>query len=753
MGSRSVSDTIPRMIQPRCPIRLAAALLMLLPANTTAQEVPSDDKRFVIARTADEPVIDGHIDTAEWSGATRVSDMHQVIPVEYQPPSERTEWFLFYNDTTLFVAAKAFDSEPDAVVARTLRQGGSLGSDDYMRILVDAFNTKRSGYSFGLNPNGVRDDAIYTDGTQQSDDWEGIWRGAATRTAEGWSMEMAIPFNTLNFNPENDTWGVNLWRKIARRNETIGWQSRNGRINPTVSGEMRGFENLSQGKGLDIIPSISTGYLNDRETPRTDSDVNPSLDINYKLGNAVNALITINTDFAATEVDDRQLRLQRFNVFFPEKRNFFLTDFDIFQFGGVGGGGGGGGRDRSVGVLSGPNGLAFFSRRIGFSESDGPVDILFGTKLSGRLGGFDFGTLYIKQDEFETVGKQDLAVARVVHPIFEESTIGAIATYGDPQTNFDNSLLGVDFLYRNTGLPKNRALESQWWIQKTDTDGFDGKDLAYNASISLQAREGLRTGAQFQVVEENFMPALGFANRAGVRLYAAEMAYTYVRTNAVRLREYEPEMRFTRWEYLDTGAIQSQALEIFPLKLRSVAGDVWRFGGNLNKEGLLPGEQPLEDIGIIIPPGEYSFDRISSFLRSASHRKFSFELWLEDGGYYNGDRFQISPEIAWRPNEHFGIELEFDYNRYDFPGVTAITRQISLDVDVAFDSKLSLTGLVQYDDVSNDLGINTRLRYNLEAGRDIWLVLNHNMVENQLSNRFESTQSLAVVKIRYTFRY
>ena len=208
---------------------------MLLPAITAAQEVSSANKHFVIARTANEPTIDGVVDAAEWSGATRVSDMHQVVPVEYQQPSERTEWFLFYNDTTLFVAAIAFDSEPDAVVARTLRQGGSLGSDDWMRILVDAFNTKRSGYSFGLNPNGVRDDAIYTDGTQASDDWEGIWRGAATRTDEGWSMEMAIPFNTLNFNPENDTWGVNLWRKIARRNETIGWQSRNGRINPTVS--------------------------------------------------------------------------------------------------------------------------------------------------------------------------------------------------------------------------------------------------------------------------------------------------------------------------------------------------------------------------------------------------------------------------------------------------------------------------------------------------------------------------------------
>jgi hypothetical protein len=739
------------MIPLRFPFRLLLAAAILLPAVCAAQIASTAEKRFEISRTNNAPDIDGIVDDAEWSSATRVTDMHQVIPVEFQPPSERTVWFLSYDDSTLFVAARAYDSDPDAIVARTLRQGGSLNADDFMQILVDAFNTKRSGYSFGLNPNGVRQDAIYTDGTRQSDDWEGIWRGAARLTEEGWSMEMAIPFNTLNFDPKNDTWGVNLWRKIARKNETVGWESRNGLINPTVSGEMRGLENLTQGKGLDVIPSASAVHLNDRATPSTHSEFNPSLDINYKIGNAVNALVTFNTDFAATEVDGRQLGLQRFGVFFPEKRSFFLTDFDIFQFGGVPTGGGGGGR--TVGRLSGNNGLAFFSRRIGLSESDLPVDIIFGTKVSGRLGGFDFGSLYIKQDAFEDVGKKDLAVARVAHQVFGESTIGGIATYGDPQSNFDNSLVGLDFLYRNTRLSNNRTLENQWWIQKSNSEGVSGKDLAYNVSVALPARENFRAGGQFQVVEENFNPALGFANRTGVRLYAAELGYNKVFANTEILREFEPELRFSRWEFLDTGNIQSQRLEIIPLKMRSIAGDVWRLSAKLNTEGLLPGEQPLEDIGIFIPAGEYSFERYGSFLRSAGHRKFSFELWLEDGGYFNGDRLQISPEVSWRPNEFFGLEFEIDYNKYDFPGSTATTRQMTLKADFAFNSKLSLTTLAQYDNVSDDIGINARLRYNVEAGRDIWLVLNHSMVEDPLTERFRSTESLAVVKVRYTFRY
>ncbi|MFQ5609464.1 MAG: carbohydrate binding family 9 domain-containing protein, partial [Woeseiaceae bacterium] len=282
---------------------LTIAAALTLAVSVAAAQGHADAKRFDVPRTASRPIIDGDIGVGEWTAAARLDDLHQVIPIEFAAPSERTIWYLSFDDSALYVAAHAYESDPSSISARILRQGGSVDADDSLRILVDAFNTKRSGYMFGLNPNGVRVDAIFTDGTRQSEDWEGIWRGAAQRTDEGWSIEMEIPFNTLNFDPANRTWGVNLWRKIARRNETIAWQSQNGRVNPTVSGEMVGLNDLNQGKGLDIIPSVSTSRLDDREQGVSGNDVNPSLDVNYKIGNAVNALLTINTDFAATEVD------------------------------------------------------------------------------------------------------------------------------------------------------------------------------------------------------------------------------------------------------------------------------------------------------------------------------------------------------------------------------------------------------------------------------------------------------------------
>lgn len=736
----------------------AAAVAILLSAGVSqAQETLLDGDRIQINRISSAPDIDGRIGANEWSGAARISDLHEVEPVEFTSPSERTVWYIAYDDRNLYVAAHAFESNPEDITAQVLRQGGRLFSDDYMSIIIDAFNNKRSGYVFTLNPNGVRADAIYATATRPSEDWDGIWRGASAIVDDGWTMEMAIPFNTVTFDPDNDTWGVNFQRRISRRAERIAWQSRNGAVNPTVSGEMYGFENLSQGIGLDVIPSASTSYLKDRELSTSDTELNPSLDLSYKLTPSINGLLTMNTDFAATEVDGRQLGLQRFSLFFPEKRSFFLTDFDIFQFGGIPTGGGFG--NRTTGTRSGTNGLAFFSRTIGLTSDREQVDIIAGAKVSGRVGDTDFGTLYIRQDEYvnnddEAIDQSDLIVARVSTGVLEESSLGAIFTHGDPGSNVSSSHYGADFLYRNTRLGTNRSMEGNFWIQKSDNDSVDDDDMAWNAVVGFPSRKGFEGGVQIHEVQENFDPAMGFASRTGVRLYGGEAGYRTIREGNKFIREFSHGVEVTRWEYLDTGLVQSQELGADYLSMRSREGDFFRLDYKAQKEGLLDGEQPLDRLGITIPAGEYSFDRWGMFLRTATHRKWDFQLRIDDGGWFNGDRFSFRPEIGWTPNEYFNMSLRVSYARYDFPGITAHTRQITLDNEFSFNSKMSLVTLVQYDNISDDIGINARLRYNLSAGQDLWFVLNHNMVRDlDIDDRFRSTQSLAVAKIRWTFRY
>jgi hypothetical protein len=737
------------------------AVLLTLTSAGMAQESAMDDKRFRVNRIAEAPRIDGVISPGEWDDAARISDLHEVEPVEFTTPSERTVWYFAYDDKALYVAGYAYDSEPENISASVLRQGANLFPDDRMTVIIDPFNNKRSGYSFTLNPNGVREEAIYATATQPSDEWDGIWRGASSVVDDGWTMEMAIPFNTVTFDPENDVWGINVWRRIARKAERMAWESRSGQVNPTVSGEAYGFEGLSQGVGLDLIPSASQTYTNDRPNSTTDNEFNPSLDISYKLTPSINGLITINTDFAATEVDNRQLDLQRFSLFFPEKRAFFLTDFDIFQFGGVPTGGGGGGqRNRAVGLRSGTNGLAFFSRRIGLTSDREPVDLIAGGKVSGRMGNVDFGTLYILQDEYvtnddELIEQSDLFVTRVSTGVLEESSLGAILTYGDPRGNLDSSLVGADFQYRNTRIGTNRSAEGRFWLQKSDNEGVDGDDMAWSATVSFPSRLGWEGGLQVHEVEENFNPALGFVNRTGVRLYGGELGYRRNRDGNVFIREVSHGLEVTHWEFLDTGNIQTREIKMDPIAMRSRSGDFGRLELSYTTEGLLPGEQPLEDIGIFIPAGEHSFGRWSIFVRTASFRPFRVQLRIDDGDFYNGERFRIEPELLWRPNEHLTFEFRYDYNKYEFPGgQEATTRLMSFENEIAFNAKMSLVTLAQFDNVSDEIGINARFRYNLSAGQDIWFVINHNMARDvMVDDRFHSTESVAAAKIRWTFRY
>jgi len=730
-------------------LRRLTSVAALTGTLVCGQAAEASEKSFEIRRRETPPTIDGTIGIEEWAQAARRSDLLQASPIEFAAPSEETVWYFAYDDTTLYVAAFAHYEEPTSLIANALRQGASLDDEDSLNILVDGFNNKRSGYLFALNANGVRADAIFTNGVDRSDEWDGIWRGAASRTESGWAMEMAIPFNTLSFDPATDTWGLNFWRKIQRTDETIAWQSVAGDVNPTGSGEISGLRNLDQGFGLDIVPALSGSRVKGHNGRDSDNELNPSLDLRYRFSPSISGLLTINTDFAATEVDNRQLGLDRFGVFFPEKRTFFLADFDIFQFGGIAQGGFSG----LIGTSSGTNAMPFFSRRIGLSGDNQPVDIIAGGKLSGRSGPLDFGALLIRQDSYGDVDATDLTVARVTYDVLDESLLGAIATFGDPGSNDDNSVRGVDFRYRNTRIGNGRILEGNAWWQQSSSDTVSGDGSALSAAFGLTADEGLSAGFQYHQVDENYAPALGFVNRTGVRLYSVEAEHMTKFRDSDLFQELEVSAGYSRWEYLDSGMVQSQELELIPLRIETMSGDVLRAGFRWNTEGLLPGEQPLEQLGISLDPGVYKFNRPGFILRTARYRPFGFALRANFGDFYTGERLEIRPQIRWTPNRHLNTSLTLGFNRFTFPDQERITRQLTWNTELAFNADWSLITNVQYDNLSDNLGINARLRYNAAAGNDIWFVVNHNMHRDIFDDRFDDEQTTAIAKIRYTFRF
>jgi hypothetical protein len=763
--------------------RLLACLWTLAGAGAGAQTIIDDGevKMLTIVRLAGAPIVDGVLDEPTWAAATVVTDLHQLDPVEYAPPSQRSEIRLYFDDDALYVAARLWDTEADRITAQVLRQGEGLASEDRFSVILDPHLDRRNGYRFQVNPNGVRWEALYQDTSNLESNWDGIWLGAAMRDRDGWTAEMAIPFKTLSFNPNNSDWGINFERTIQRNGETLGWVSRNRQMNPGVAGTASGFQGLRQGAGLDVVPSMSVRHGKIYATGETTTETEPSLDVFYKVTPSLNAALTINTDFSATEIDDRQVNLTRFSLFFPEKRDFFLQDADIFEFGrigsggfqggGRGGGGGGGGSGTGGGgnpAIPGAavqNARPFFSRRLGLSATGQAVDIEHGGKLSGRVGRFSLGALAIRQDDFETIEEDDTLVARVAANVLDESAVGMILTDGDPQSNNESSLAGTDFRYRNSRLPGNRLLEGQAWYQETDNTGFnprteqpftDDGNRAFGAGMSMPNSVGWRGSFSSRQVEENFYPAVGFVDRIGIRDQALDFGHQW-RFVDKALRSFYTGFDGYRVEKLDTGIEESKIVAL-RVTMQNNTQDNLFMRAVVNHEFL---DEPFliyvapddPTFSVEIPMGGYTFTDYRIGIDSGDQRKIALRVSLTTGEYYDGSHRNAGAEITWRPSPKFRFGLNYDAHEIDLPAGQFTVRQSTLRAELVFSSTLSWVNLFQYDNVSENLGLNSRLHWIPQAGREGFVVLNRNLSDIDRDDSFVPAAADVAVKFSYTWRF
>jgi len=735
----------------RCSNLMALLVLLTSYGGVVAQvrdEAGSELKTTEVVRVGIAPVLDGRLDEDVWSQAAIVDDLHEVEPTEYAEASEYTRVYLLYTEDALYVGAELSDSEPDRITARILRQGEDVFVDDMFAVILDPFHDRRSGYRFEVNANGIRSDLLYQNTSQQQRDWDGIWQAAAAQNEQGWTAEIRIPFKTLSFDPSNDVWGINFLRWMPRRNELLGWVSRNRTMNPSVAGTATGFNNLEQGLGLDVVPSISLRGQKAYSPPNSQSDGEPSLDVFYKLTPGLNASLTVNTDFSATEVDDRQVDLSRFNLFFPEKRDFFLADADIFEFGRIGGRAGA--RDRPT--FSQPsleNGRPFFSRRLGLSASGEPIDLEYGGKLSGRVGLWNVGALAIRQDAFEGVDATDVFVGRAAANVLSESSLGVIVTSGDPLSNLGNTLIGGDFRYLNSQFPGGRILQGEAWYQQSNTDGLNGDDQAFGLRLQMPNNAGFRGGIGLKELQQNFKPAVGFVNRRGIRDQTLELGYTHRPGNG-SLRKIYGGVDVQRID-LVSGGLQTEVISMRPLEIETNTRDIFNLNYAANTEVVTDFFEISE--GVVILPGEYSFDEYGFDLVTARYRTLFGEFSYRTGEFYNGDRLMIRGELSWVPSIHFRTNVSYDFNDVELPQGDFVVRLVTLRADIIFSSTLSWVNLIQYDNVSETAGINSRLHWIPEAGREAFIVLNHNLQDIDRNGSFHSSQADLTLKLNYTFRF
>ncbi len=723
------------------------ALMLIGTFNAAAEgNDPPKSKQVQPIRTDTPPIIDGKLDDAVWSQASVVNELHEVFPFEFDPPSQETEFYLLYDKDALYVGVRVLESDPSTITAQNLKQGTeTLFHDDFIAIMLDPFHDRRSGYKFLTNPNGVRAESLFVNTTEQIFDWDGIWETKSVITDEGWTTELAIPFKTLSFDKADNTWGVNFQRNIAWNRELIAWESRNRVSNPSASGILTGMTELDQGKGLDIVPGVSVRRSRKFETEDEEFVIEPSLDVFYKITEGLNGSLSINTDFAATEVDSRQVNLTRFNLFFPEKRDFFLKDNDIFDFGGIGGTDG----QTNLSRVERENAKPLFTRRIGLSSTGEPVDLEYSGKISGRVGQWNIGSFFTRQGEFKGEDATDIVVARVTRNIFNESIVGGIITHGDPTSSNDNSLYGIDYQYLNSRFIGNKTLRANFWYQKSIKKGVSGDDQAFGFNVKIPSASTYRGQIAFKEVQENFDPALGFINRRGIRDYQIQGAYAFRPRNSY-LRKIQTGIEARRVDRID-GGLQSELIELRAIELQNNTDEQFEYNLLFQKERLI---EPFEiSKGITLPTGNYNFTTSKIVIATGQQRKLRGAILIHAGSFYNGDQLNFRPRITWRPSKHFKFDITYDFNDIDLDQGDFIVRNTSFESAFVFSSTLSWVNLFQYDSVSDVIGFNSRIHWTPKAGNDLFFVVNHKVQEFDNSGKFESISQDITLKLNYTYRF
>ncbi len=697
--------------------------------------------RAVRINATEAPTIDGDVSDPVWAKANVIDNFTQKSPNPGMPATERTVVRILFDENNLYFSFYNYDSQPEAIIARSLDRDGALFTSDSVAIYLDPGQTRRNAYNFEIGASGGRTDQLELNNTQELREWNTIWTARARRTPDGWTAEMAIPFRDLSYDATQTTWGFDLSRRIRHKNERVywsGWAPTLDFTDVSQSGNLTGIEDVSQGLGLDVQVY---GRLQLKHNWQQNGD-GAGLSFTgggnafYKVTPGLTDTLTINPDFSDAPLDVRQVNTTRFSLFTPETRDFFLQDVAAFEFGG---------RNFARNSIdrASNNGRPFFSRNLGLAQGM-PVSLRIGDKLSGQYGGFDIGALSVLTDNTPSADGQVLSVVRVTHPVLSESKFGFIFTNGDPMGQSSNSVAGVDFQYKNSEFLGRYLFQSDGYAMRSQSSK-NGNDTSAALALNFP-NEPWGGDLLIKQVGENFTPGLGFVNRTDMRMFQGTVSHlTRYRGMYLNQLEFGTDYLFVT----DLGnRLETRENDIY-VRAASSIGDELTFRiidshENVPELFSLPQDVP---VGV----GSYGWTNVSARLRTFDGRPVTLDATITCCSFYNGTSIHPRVVLTYRPNAFFEIIPTWDATFISLPTGDVDIHLLSIDGAINFTPDMQIALQTQYDNISRHFGFSARYRWEYEPGNEFFVAFGQAAMF--MNNRFFAQTSLLSIRLGHTFRF
>ncbi len=733
-----------------CRFVFGPMLLLWFSAGTAvAQQNGSRASPSILRATqASGPIkLDGKLDEEAWRQADMTVELVQQSPNPGAPTPYRTTVRVLVTSDSLYFGFDCADPDPSKIATHTMDRDGNLAGDDTLAIVIDSYGDRRTGYYFRINSAGARVDGLVSGVDQPSLDWNGIWDAATSRSAAGWSAEIVIPARTLSFTRGLSRWGVNFERTIVRDQTVLRWAS------PTLdsifydlsrAGNLENVESLKQGLGIEVSPYV-TGRMKDLFQSSGRNWLGKfGGDATYRITPQMAAVFTVNTDFAETEVDSRQLNITRFPLFFPEKRSFFLEGSNQYVFG--------------LGLEE--QFIPFFSRQVGLYQGQ-EVPINEGFKLNGRAGRWNLGFLDVQTRDTvltgtdQTVPGTNLFAGRVSYDVSPKLRLGTLFTNGNPDGVNRNSLTGFDAVWRTSEFLGNKNLLIGGWAAFSSGDLAPGDRKGWGFKVDYP-NDLWDCFVQLNQFGEAMDPALGYLPRPGTRRLDLACVWQPRPSKSGPLgwirQEFAEHEFYWVTDYL--GITESWQFFWAPINVRMESGDRFEFNYVPSYE-YLPEPFTIAP-GVTLPVGAYRFDRFRLEFQTSPRRPWEFGTTSWFGTFYDGTLLQqdnylryTSPGGKWQS----GVTIDQNFGRLKEGNF--VQRLWQLNLAYAFNPNLVLTSFLQYDTESQNVGNNLRLRWTIKPGNDLFIVWNRAWERVILSRDDLSLvpdSELLAVKLRWTFR-